>query len=92
MYKDQQRRRKIYQAFYLGGTIAVKVTERSSAEKTWFCLVYKGQPSFLVWNPSLSLNILRRSRPFSLQLFSHLIMLLFCPVTRVSKTKMATKV
>ena len=31
--KDLQRRGKIYQVFCLGGTIAVKVTERSSARK-----------------------------------------------------------
>ena len=31
--KDLQRRGKIYQVFYLGGTIAVKVTERTSARK-----------------------------------------------------------
>ena len=31
--KDLQRREKIYQVFCLGGAIAVKVTERSSARK-----------------------------------------------------------
>ena len=31
--KDLQRRGKIYQVFCLGGTVAVKVTERSSARK-----------------------------------------------------------
>ena len=31
--KDLQRRGKIYQGFCLGGTIAVKATERSSARK-----------------------------------------------------------
>ena len=31
--KDLQRRGKIYQVFYLGGTIVVKVTERSSGRK-----------------------------------------------------------
>ena len=31
--KDLQRRGNIYQVFCLGGTVAVKVTERSSAEK-----------------------------------------------------------
>ena len=32
-YKDLQRRGKTYQVFCLGGTITVKVTERSSARK-----------------------------------------------------------
>ena len=56
-----------------------------------FCFVNIGQSSFLFWNPSLLLNTLCRSFPFSLQLFLCFIILLLCSVTPVSKTKMAIK-